>query len=69
MDRIFRKTKNIFSVVRIADKEPHMYGKNGELLLTLDDVEDDAVRRASVLEHHNKEMEKDSSEEVSIPKA
>ncbi|KAF7589739.1 hypothetical protein BBP40_003888 [Aspergillus hancockii] len=69
MDRIFRKTKNIFSVVRIADTEPHMYGKKGELLLTLEDVEDDAVRRASVLEHHNKEMEKDSSEDISIPKA
>ena len=65
MDRIFHKTKSIFSVVGIADKEPHMYGKKGELLLTLDDVEDaavHAVRRRSVVNHTHKGMEKDSDE-------
>lgn len=30
MDVIFRKTKNIFTVVWTAKHEPHMYGKNGE---------------------------------------
>ncbi|RAL01137.1 sugar porter family MFS transporter [Aspergillus ibericus CBS 121593] len=62
MDRIFRKTTNIFNVVKIADEEPHMYGKRGELLRALDDVEDEAVRRASVLSHHAKGTEKDSDE-------
>lgn len=72
MDRIFRKTTSIFNVVRTADQEPHMYGKFGELLHTVDDVEDDAVRAVRVgstsvphkehkehIEHRN---EKDSSE-------
>ncbi|CEN59862.1 Putative MFS monosaccharide transporter [Aspergillus calidoustus] len=52
MDRIFRKTTSVFNVVKKAKEEPHMYGKNGELLRQLSDVEDDAVRRASILEHH-----------------
>jgi hypothetical protein len=65
MDRIFRKTKSIFSVVRVAREEPHMYGKKGELLLTLDDVEDDAVRRASVLSHAHKEAGSNSDENTS----
>lgn len=46
-----------------------MYGKHGELLHTLDDVEDEAVRRASVLSHAHKELEKDSSENDSTNKA
>jgi hypothetical protein len=54
MDRIFRKTSNVFDVVHVARSEPHMYGPNGELLRTLDDVEDDAVRRASVISNPNK---------------
>jgi len=54
MDRIFRKTTNVFNVVSLARSEPHMYGSNGELLRTLDDVEDDAVRRASILNKENK---------------
>lgn len=54
MDLIFRKTTNVFDVVHVARTEPHMYGPNGELLRTLDDVEDDAVRRASVLSNPNK---------------
>lgn len=68
MDIIFRKTKNVFDVVHVARTEPHMYGPNGELLRTLDDVEDDAVRRASVLtnprkhsaQNHHEHAEKDS---------
>lgn len=49
MDRIFHKTTSVFDVVKLARNEPHMYGPNGELLRTLDDIEDEAVRRASVL--------------------
>ncbi|KAJ5984665.1 hypothetical protein N7481_006764 [Penicillium waksmanii] len=56
MDIIFRKTTNVFDVVHVARTEPHMYGPNGELLRTLDDVEDDAVRRASVLSNPNKNL-------------
>lgn len=49
MDRIFHKSRNVFDVVHLARTEPRMYGDNGEMLRTLDDVEDEAVRRASVL--------------------
>lgn len=49
MDRIFKKSDGIWDVVKLANTEAHMYGPNGELLRTLDDVEDEAVRRASVL--------------------
>ncbi|PWY80725.1 MFS monosaccharide transporter [Aspergillus heteromorphus CBS 117.55] len=68
MDRIFRKTKNVFSLVKVANEEPHMYGKKGELLFMLDDVEDDAVRRASVLSHHAKDTEKGSEENITTSK-
>lgn len=61
MDRIFHKTKNIFSLVNIARTEPHMYGKKGELLRDLNDVEDEAVRRASALAKSN-EKDTDSTE-------
>ncbi|KAJ5081282.1 hypothetical protein NUU61_009546 [Penicillium alfredii] len=54
MDRIFRKTTTVFNVVTLAREEPHMYGPNGELLRTLDDVEDEAVRRASILNREGK---------------
>ncbi|CAL5874216.1 uncharacterized protein PFLUO_LOCUS8504 [Penicillium psychrofluorescens] len=57
MDRIFRKTTNVFNVVSLARNEPHMYGPNGELLRTLDDVEDEAVRRASFLQQSKKSQE------------
>jgi hypothetical protein len=67
MDRIFHKTTSVFDVVHLARTEPHMYGPNGELLRTLDDVEDEAVRRASVLtnptkhaQNHRENAEKDS---------
>ncbi|KAJ5501867.1 General substrate transporter [Penicillium fimorum] len=49
MDRIFHKTTSVFNVVSLAHTEPYMYGPNGELLRSLDDVEDDAVRHASFL--------------------
>ncbi|KAL2826130.1 general substrate transporter [Aspergillus cavernicola] len=55
MDRIFRKTTSVFNVVQTAYDEPHMYGKNGQLLRQLSDIEDDAVRRTSVMEHHVKD--------------
>ncbi|RMJ20751.1 sugar transporter [Aspergillus sp. HF37] len=59
MDRIFHKTKSVFGLVRTARDEPHAYGKHGELLRNLDDVEDDAVRRASTMD---KVVEKTSHE-------
>ncbi|KAL4769403.1 general substrate transporter [Aspergillus nidulans var. acristatus] len=68
MDRIFRKTKSIFSLVRTAKEEPHMYGKHGELMRQLSDVEDEAVRRASFLEHHAGKKERESSDETSTEK-
>ncbi|KAI9369059.1 general substrate transporter [Aspergillus egyptiacus] len=60
MDRIFRKTTSVFNLVQTAKAEPHMYGRRGELLRQLSDVEDNAVRPASVLETH---VKGDSSEE------
>ena len=48
------KTSNIFNVVSLAHTQPHMYGLNGKLLRTLDDVGDDAVRRASFLSKDSK---------------
>lgn len=61
MDRIFHKTESIFSLVSTARNEPHMYGKHGELLHGLGDVEDDAVRRASVLSKENEKHSSDGS--------
>lgn len=58
MDRIFRKTTSVFTLVRTAKEEPHMYGRHGELLHTVDDVEDDAVhavRKYSITDHPHKE--------------
>ncbi|KAL4749996.1 hypothetical protein BDW72DRAFT_122587 [Aspergillus terricola var. indicus] len=68
MDRIFRKTKSIFSLVRTAKEEPHMYGKHGELMRQLSDVEDEAVRRTSFLEHHADKKDRESSDETSTEK-
>ena len=54
MDTIFRKTKNIFTVVWTAKNEPHRYGKKGELLIEYDQTGEHersksmAERRASV---------------------
>lgn len=65
MDRIFRKTTSIFTLVQTTKNEPHMYGKNGELLRSLDDVEDAAVRQASKAhkEHHEKGSDETVGEE------
>ncbi|PYH46752.1 sugar porter family MFS transporter [Aspergillus saccharolyticus JOP 1030-1] len=68
MDRIFRKTKSVFQVVKVANEEPHMYGRRGELLRTLDDEEDEAVRRTSVLNHSVKDADKDSDDVASTEK-
>jgi hypothetical protein len=48
MDSIFRKTDNVIQTVSIAKNEPHRYGKKGELLMGIDDIDDDVFRRASV---------------------
>ncbi|KAJ6127619.1 hypothetical protein N7523_003231 [Penicillium sp. IBT 18751x] len=64
MDRIFHKTTNVFNVVSLARNEPHMYGRNGELLRTLDDIEDEAVRRASALSNPAKAAERVHREHV-----
>jgi hypothetical protein len=54
MDTIFRKTKNIFTVVWTAKHEPHRYGKTGEILIDYEDTGEHersksiAERRASV---------------------
>ena len=49
MDIIFRKTKSIWTVVSIANKEPKRYGTHGELLLTTDELDDTRLRQASVV--------------------
>jgi hypothetical protein len=46
MDTIFRKTDSIFKLVGVARKEPHRYGKNGELLVNYEETEEHQ-RRAS----------------------
>lgn len=46
MDSIFRKTKNVFSVVRTAKEEPRRFGKNGEVLIRYEET-DERWRRAS----------------------
>jgi hypothetical protein len=46
MDTIFRKTKSVFTVVRVAREEPRRYGKNGELLIDYAHT-DEHLRRAS----------------------
>ncbi|MCJ1307675.1 hypothetical protein MMC25_001323 [Agyrium rufum] len=47
MDSIFRKTKSIWSVVRVANGEPRRYGKHGEVLIHYEETEEHAVRRRS----------------------
>ncbi|KAL4942973.1 hypothetical protein BDV06DRAFT_153114 [Aspergillus oleicola] len=68
MDRIFRKTTSVFGLVKTAKNEPHMYGKHGELLRQLEDVEDEAVRRASYLEHQAKKDRSSSDADASEEK-
>ncbi|KAJ5080882.1 hypothetical protein N7456_013592 [Penicillium angulare] len=64
MDRLFRKSNSVFEIVSLAREEPHMYGPNGELLRTLDDVEDEAVRRASVLSNPAKHASRNHHEHM-----
>jgi hypothetical protein len=45
VDAIFEKTHSIFSVVGIAKEEPYRYGKDGELLINYEEIEQ--ARRAS----------------------
>ncbi|KAG8626216.1 hypothetical protein KVT40_005161 [Elsinoe batatas] len=47
MDEIFHKTTNIFDVVKVAKKQPHRYGKNGELLINYEETEEYTTRRKS----------------------
>jgi hypothetical protein len=46
MDTIFRNTRSIFSVVRVAREQPRRYGKNGELLVEYA-VTEERLRRMS----------------------
>lgn len=46
MDAIFRKTQNVFTVVQTAKDEPRRYGKNGEVLIEYDQL-DEHRRRTS----------------------
>lgn len=46
MDAIFRKTKSVWSLVKVARDEPRRYGKNGELLINYTET-DEHFRRAS----------------------
>src|SRR4029077_16578208 len=46
MDTIFRNTRSIFSVVRVAREQPRRYGKNGELLVEYA-VTEERLRRLS----------------------
>ncbi|KKP04878.1 hypothetical protein THAR02_03056 [Trichoderma harzianum] len=51
MDNIFQKVKGwqgAFDVVRVAEVEPRRYGKNGEILIPIDEVDEKAN-----VEHHN----------------
>ncbi|KAK5992915.1 Sugar transporter STL1 [Cladobotryum mycophilum] len=60
MDTIFHKVKGIkgiFTVVHQAKIEPRRYGKNGELLITVDEVDDKAN-----VEHHNGNTSEGSSD-------
>ncbi|MCJ1259265.1 hypothetical protein MMC24_007101 [Lignoscripta atroalba] len=49
MDTIFRKTTNVFNVVKVAREEPRRYGKRGEQLIDYEETEEHkhAARRAS----------------------
>ncbi|EGD99308.1 sugar transporter STL1 [Trichophyton tonsurans CBS 112818] len=44
MDSIFRKTKSIFTVVKIARETPRRYGKNGEVLINYDETDEHRAR-------------------------
>lgn len=62
MDLIWRKTTSIFNCVKTARDEPHMYGKNGELLRDPRDIEAEVARRFSVVDHEYQEDDKKDSD-------
>ena len=70
MDTIFRKTKNVFTVVWTAKHEPHRYGKNGEVLIEYDETGEHerrlstAERRGSVLSTTRSQTEYDTEKGV-----
>ena len=63
MDRIFRKTASITDVVKTARVEPHMYSEKGELLRDLEEIDDENIRRASVVKPVQKASVENSSGE------
>ena len=68
MDSIWRKTTNIFDCVKIAREEPHMYGKNGELLRDINDLEQEVARRVSAVDHEYHDKDKRDSDGSPIEK-
>ncbi|KAF3491792.1 putative MFS sugar transporter [Arthroderma uncinatum] len=44
MDSIFRKTKSIFTAVKVARETPRRYGKNGEVLIDYNETEEHQTR-------------------------
>lgn len=69
MDVIFHKVtgwKGAFTVVRQAKIEPHQYGKNGELLIPVDEVVDEKAHTehgTENLEHKNAALFNSADEE------
>lgn len=64
MDNIFAKTESIFTVVKIAKKEPHRFGKNGELLINYEETDMAQRRRSSTaagsVYKHEKHQERET---------
>lgn len=58
MDAIFKKSSNIFDVVKISIKEPYRYDKHGQLK---PEYLEEAIRRESVI--HEDSGEKFDSDE------
>jgi hypothetical protein len=54
VDTIFQNSTSIFNVVSVARKQPHRYGKNGELLINYQDTEEHLRRASHVSEKHGK---------------
>lgn len=58
MDSIFQKVsgwKGAFTVIKQAEIEPRRYGKNGELLITIEEIDEKAR-----VEHRNGHSSNDS---------
>ena len=66
MDSIFRKTRSVFSVVRVAHEEPRRYNKSGEPVIGYEDTEEHALRQRSISSRgrHGEKGEKDDFGEV-----